>query len=174
MGSCTHTHTHTHTCARVHSQTHTHACIHTGMHTRTFAEIVPTVPNSEVLLTIESSKENSFVWHALALAPLTCIDLSTDACFRRITSFGDPHYLSKTSPQSIQCAWNSRIWNFEFRKTLLPLRNLWNFAPCKRFRPVDFHPVHLFHVSFGHSRPLAVSRASQKALYGDLHKFAQS
>ena len=37
----------------------------------------------------------------------------------------------------MQCAWNSRIWNFEFRKTLLPLRNLWNFDPCKRFRPVQ-------------------------------------
>ena len=40
----------------------------------------------------------------------------------------------------MQCAWNSRIWNFEFRKTLLPLRNLWNFAPCKRFRPVFCGP----------------------------------
>jgi len=63
-------------------------------------------------------------------------DLSSEACFRSIASFRDPHYLSRTSPHSIQCAWNSRIWNFEFRKTLLPQRNLWNFAPCKRFRPV--------------------------------------
>jgi hypothetical protein len=34
------------------------------------------------------------------------------------------------------CVWNSRIWNFEFRKKLLPLRNVWKFAPCKRLRPV--------------------------------------
>ena len=63
-------------------------------------------------------------------------DLSSEACFRSIASFGDTHYLSRTSPHSIQCAWNPRMWNFEFRKTLLPPRNLWNFAPCKRFRPV--------------------------------------
>ena len=63
-------------------------------------------------------------------------DLSCEVCFRSIAWFGDPHYLSRTSPHSIQCAWNSRIWNFEFRKTLLPLRNLWIFAPCMRFRPV--------------------------------------
>jgi len=63
-------------------------------------------------------------------------DLSFEACSRSISWFGDPHYLSRTSPYSIQRAWNSRIWNFEFRKTLLPLRNLWKFAPCKRFRPV--------------------------------------
>jgi len=65
-------------------------------------------------------------------------DLSSQACFRSIASFGDPHCLLRTSPHSIQCAWNSRIWNFEFRKTLLPLRNLWNFAPGKWFRPVRF------------------------------------
>ena len=64
-------------------------------------------------------------------------DLSSDAFFRSIPSFGDPHYLSRTFPDSIQSAWNSRIWNFEWeRKTLLPLRNLWNFVSCKRFRPV--------------------------------------
>ena len=63
-------------------------------------------------------------------------DLSSEDCFRSITWFGDTHYLSTTSPHSIQCAWNSRIWNFGFRKILLPVRNLWNFAPCKRFRPV--------------------------------------
>jgi len=28
-------------------------------------------------------------------------DLSFDACFRSIASFGDPHYLSRTSPHSI-------------------------------------------------------------------------
>jgi len=60
-------------------------------------------------------------------------DLSSDACFRSIASFGDPHYLSRTAPHSIQCAQNSRSWNFEFRKTLLPLRNLWNL---KRVTPV--------------------------------------
>jgi len=53
--------------------------------------------------------------------------------------FGDPHYLSRTSPHSTQCAWNSRIWNFEFWKTLLPLRNLWNFVPCQRFRPLLYN-----------------------------------
>jgi len=70
-------------------------------------------------------------------------DLSFEACFRSIAWFGDPHYLSRTSPHSTQFAWNSRIWDFEFRKTLLPLRNLWNFAPCKRFRPAAnvFTPV---------------------------------
>jgi len=60
-------------------------------------------------------------------------DLSSEVCFRSISSFGDPQYLSRTSPHSIQFTWNSRIWNFEFRKTL---RNLWNFVSCKRFRPV--------------------------------------
>ena len=63
-------------------------------------------------------------------------DLSSEACFTIIAWFGYPHYLSRTSHHSIQCAWNSWIWHFEFRKTRLPLRNLWNFAPCKRFRPV--------------------------------------
>ena len=64
-------------------------------------------------------------------------DLSSNVFFRIIAWFGDPHYLSRTSPHSTQCAWNSRIWNFEFWKTLLPMRNLWNFAPCTRFRPVQ-------------------------------------
>ena len=66
-------------------------------------------------------------------------DLPSDACFRSIASFGHPHYLSTTCPHSIQWAWNSRIWNLEFRKTLLPLRHLWNFALCKRFRAVLIH-----------------------------------
>jgi len=67
-------------------------------------------------------------------SPAACAKyLSFEACFRSIAWFGDLHYLSRTSPHSIHCAWNSRI----FRKTLLPLRNLWNFAPCKRFRPVE-------------------------------------
>ena len=63
-------------------------------------------------------------------------DLLSEACFRSIACFGDPQYLSRTSPHFIQCAWNSRFWNFEFRKTLLQLRNLWDFAPYNRFRPV--------------------------------------
>jgi len=67
-------------------------------------------------------------------------DLSSEVCFRSIAWFSDPHYLSRISPHSIRCAWNSRIWNFEFRKTRLPLRNLWKFAPCKRFRPVSKPP----------------------------------
>jgi len=67
-------------------------------------------------------------------------DLSSDACFRSIASFGHRHYLSTTSPHSIQCARNSWIWKFEFRKTLLPERNLWNFVLCKRFRPVVADP----------------------------------
>ena len=59
-------------------------------------------------------------------------DMEFEACFRSIASFGDPHYLSRTSPHSIHCAWNCRIWNFEFKKkTLLPRRNLWNFVSCR-------------------------------------------
>jgi len=59
-------------------------------------------------------------------------DLWSEVCFRSIAWFSDPHYLSRTSHHSIQCAWNSRIWNFEFRKTLLPLRNLWKLKVCSQ------------------------------------------
>ena len=69
--------------------------------------------------------------HIYSLPAAWAKDLSSEACLRSIAWFGDPHYLSRTSPHSIQCPWDSRIWNFEFRKTLLPLRNLWNFVPCK-------------------------------------------
>ena len=57
--------------------------------------------------------------------------IKNDLQFRSMASFGDPHYLSRTSPHSIHCAWNCRIWNFEFRKTLLPRKNLWNFVSCR-------------------------------------------
>jgi len=70
--------------------------------------------------------------------------------FQKLASFGDPHYISRTSPHSIYCAWNSRFWSFEFRKTLLPRRNLnyflgsnksninqnLKFCFLQRFRPV--------------------------------------
>ena len=59
-------------------------------------------------------------------------DFLFDTCFRIIASFGDPQYLPRTSPQS---AWISRIWSFEFRKTLLPRRNLSNIVPCRGLDP---------------------------------------
>jgi len=92
--------------------------------------------NSRISCTWNGARRSSIYNSPAAWAK----DLSFEACFRSIVSFGDPHYLSRTSPDSIQCAWNSRILNFDFRKTLLPLRNLWNFAPCKRFRPVQINP----------------------------------
>ena len=53
-------------------------------------------------------------------------DQSFETCFRSIASFGDLHYLPRTSPHSIQIAWNSRIWHFYLNSTLLPRRNVWN------------------------------------------------
>ena len=67
--------------------------------------------------------------------------LSFDTCFRSIVSFGDPHYLSRTSPHSIHCAWNSRIWNFEFRKKLFATNKSLKFCFLQRFRPVHIFGI---------------------------------
>jgi len=89
--------------------------------------------------------------------------LTLQSCFRSIASFGDSNYLSRTSPHSIHTAWNSRIWNFEFRKTLLPLRNLWNFVSCRGLDPCTRHKLvetgqHVKNVSGGEPRLLWAKR----------------
>ena len=81
--------------------------------------------------------------------------LSFSVCFKSVASFCHPQYLLRTSPRSIPCAWNSRIWHFHLNNTLLPRRNVWNliFATlrpesmkltcqfrrflARTFRPVD-------------------------------------
>ena len=52
--------------------------------------------------------------------------LSFCVCFKSVASFCHPEYLLRTSPRSIPCAWNSRIWLFYLNNTLLPRRNVWN------------------------------------------------
>jgi len=54
--------------------------------------------------------------------------LSFGACFKCVASFGHPLYLLRTSPRSILCAWNSRIWHFHLNNTLLPRKNVWNLV----------------------------------------------
>jgi len=79
---------------------------------------------------------------------------SFGVCFKSVASFYHPQYLSRTSPLSIHCAWNSRIWHFYLNNTFLPWRNLWNlvFATLKpesmkltcqfrRFLARTFRPV---------------------------------
>jgi len=61
-------------------------------------------------------------------------DLSFDTCFRNIDPFGDPRYLPSTSPHSIRCAWNSRIWN---QKNTFTTKKSLKFCFVQRFRPVD-------------------------------------
>ena len=36
--------------------------------------------------------------------------------------------VDRTSPRSIPCAWNSRIWHFHVNNTLSPQRNVWNLV----------------------------------------------
>jgi len=81
--------------------------------------------------------------------------LSFGVCFESVASFCHPQYLLRTSPRSIPCTWDARIWHFYSNNTLLPRRNVWNlifatlrpesmkltclFRRClaKTFRPVD-------------------------------------
>ena len=48
--------------------------------------------------------------------------------FKSVASFFHPQYLLRTSPRSIPCAWNSRIWHFHLNNTLLSRRNVWNLV----------------------------------------------
>jgi len=43
----------------------------------------------------------------------------------------------------------------------------------KELWPIDFLPVHILQVSFGHSRPLAASQVTRRKDMEVLHKFAQ-
>jgi len=85
---------------------------------------------------------------------------SFGVCFKSVASFYHPQYLSRTSPLSIQRAWNSRIWHFYLNNTFLPWRNLWNlvFATLKpesmkltcqfrRFLARTFRPVNFLYNS---------------------------
>ena len=54
--------------------------------------------------------------------------LSFGVCFKSVASYCNPQYLIRTSPLSIPCAWNSRIWHFHSNNTLLPWRNIWNLV----------------------------------------------
>ena len=54
--------------------------------------------------------------------------LSFGVCFKSAASFSHPQYILRTSPRSIPCAWNSRIWHFHLNNTLLPRRNVWNLV----------------------------------------------
>ena len=76
---------------------------------------------------------------------------------KSVASFFHPQYLLRTSPRSIPCAWNSRIWHFHLNNTLLSRRNVWNlvFATSRpesmkltcqfrRFLAMTFRPVHIY------------------------------
>jgi len=75
------------------------------------------------------------IFHAFnCSAPAAWIQgASFGVCFKRVASFYHQQYLSRTSPLSIHCVWNSRIWHFYLNNTFLPWRNLWNlvFATLK-------------------------------------------
>ena len=62
--------------------------------------------------------------------------LTLESCFRSIASSGDSHYLPRTSPHSIHTAWNSRIWNLEFRKTI---EKSLKFVSCRGLDPCTRH-----------------------------------
>jgi len=62
-------------------------------------------------------------------APATWMKVqSFGVCFKSVASFCHPQYLVRTSPRSIPCAWNSRIWHFHLNNTLLLRRNVWNLV----------------------------------------------
>ena len=54
------------------------------------------------------------------------IVLSFGVCFKSVASFCHPQCLLRTSPRSMPCAWNSRIWHFHLNSTLSPCSNVWN------------------------------------------------
>ena len=62
-------------------------------------------------------------------------------CHLTLVSEAELHLVTHTTSQellltgAIHWAWNSRISNFEFRKTLLSRRNLWNFVSCRGLDP---------------------------------------
>ena len=58
--------------------------------------------------------------------------LSFGVCFKSLASFCHPQYLLRTSPRSIPCAWNSRIWHFHLNNALLPPKK------CLKSRFCDF------------------------------------
>jgi len=72
--------------------------------------------------------DTSTLFHALyCSAPAAWMKvLSFRACFKSVASYYNPQYILRTSPLSISCAWNSRIWHFHLNNTLLPRKNLWN------------------------------------------------
>jgi len=79
--------------------------------------------------------ENLFLARVYSSPAAWAKDLSFDTCFRSVALFCDPQYLPRTSPHSNHCAWNSRIWHFQFRKALLSWRNVWKFHSCRGLDP---------------------------------------
>jgi len=74
--------------------------------------------------------DTSTLFHAFyCSAPAAWIKvLSFGVCFQSVASFCHPQYLLRTSPRSIPCAWNSRIWHFHVNNTPLPRRNVGNLV----------------------------------------------
>jgi len=74
--------------------------------------------------------DTSTLFHAFYCSvPAACIKVwSFGACFKSVASFCHQQYLLRTSPRSVLCAWNSRIWHFHLNNTLLPRRNVWNLV----------------------------------------------
>jgi len=48
------------------------------------------------------------------------------------------------------------------------------YRGLKECAPIDFLPVHILQVSFGHFRPLAASQITRRKDMEVLHKFAQT
>ena len=82
--------------------------------------------------------------------------LSFGVCFKSLASFCHPQYLLRTSPRSIPCAWNSRIWHFHLNNALLPPEKCLKSRFCdfeawideiecqfRRFLARTFRPVYL-------------------------------
>jgi len=69
--------------------------------------------------------------------------LSFDACIESVASFCHLQNPLRTSPRSIRCAWNSRIWHFHLNNTLLPWSHVcfWR-VKTKKTTVKSGHPWH--------------------------------
>jgi len=94
-------------------------------------------------------------------------DLSFDTCFRSTASFGNPHYLRKTSPHSIHTAWNSRILKFWVQKNTFATETSLKFCFVQRFRPVTFFSENSFSCKRRTTTP------KEQLLWHPHHRFRQ-
>ena len=125
--------------------------------------------------------DTSTLFHAFYCnAPAAWIKvLSVGVCFKSLASFCHPQYLLRTSPRSIPCAWNSRIWHFHLNNALLPPKKCLKSRFCdfeawideiecqfrrflaRTFRPVDISRLLTWLLSFkvrshGHGVPVPI------------------